>query len=112
MIIKKIIGISILMTVISLFNNNICLALSEYDDFNQADNAFQYDRPVDNNAYEKIINEYKKKKEKKENKLKKKKKYIDLPENQGNSEMSIFMENLKEPLTRLLFSKCLCERNG
>lgn len=99
MIIKKIIGISILMTVISLFNNNICLALSEYDDFNQADNAFQYDRPVDNNAYEKIINEYKKKKEKKENKLKKKKKYIDLPENQGNSEMSIFMEKLKEPLT-------------
>ena len=96
---KKIIGISILISLITLLSNNICLALSEYDDFNQADNAFQYDRPVDNNAYEKIINEYKKKKEKKENKLKKKNKYIDLPENQGNSEMSIFMEKLKEPLT-------------
>ena len=96
---KKIIGISILISFIILFSNNICLALSEYDDFNQADNAFQYDRPVDNNAYKKIIDEYKKKKEKKENKLKKKNKYIDLPENQGNSEMSIFMETLKEPLT-------------
>ena len=68
---KKIIGISILISLITLLNNNICLALSEYDDFNQADNAFQYDRPVDNNAYEKIINEYKKKKEKKENKKEK-----------------------------------------
>ena len=73
---KKIIGISILISLITLLSNNICLALSEYDDFNQADNAFQYDRPVDNNAYEKIINEYKKKKEKKENKLKKKNKKL------------------------------------
>lgn len=96
---KKIIAILILMSVIIEFNSGICFGLSEYDDFNDADNAFQYDRPVDNNAYEKIINEYKKNKEKKENKIKKKNKYIDLPENQGNSEMSIFMETLKEPLT-------------
>ncbi len=96
---KKIIGIPILIYFLIFFNNNICFGLSEYDDFNQADNAFQYDRPVDNNAYEKIINDYKKKQEKKENKIKKKNKYIDLPENQGNSEMSIFMETLKEPLT-------------
>lgn len=109
---KKIIGILILISLITLLSNNICLALSEYDDFNQADNAFQYDRPVDNNAYERIINEYKKNKEKKENKLKKKEKYIDLPENQGNSEMSIFMETLKEPLTVCFSQNAYVDETG
>ena len=96
---KVILKIFILLLFLSFSNNFVSYASSEYEEFNDIDNAIQYDRPVDNDEYERIINEYKKHKEKKEKKLKKKNKYIELPENQGPSEMSIFMETLKEPIT-------------